>query len=82
MKARGSTDSLVMRVLSPRMLPPEIELDGSIASTATRWPCFVRLVPRASMKVLLPTPGTPVTPTRRALPVSGSSSASRLWASS
>ena len=27
-----------MRVLSPRMLPPERALDGSTASTATRFP--------------------------------------------
>ena len=28
-----------MRVLSPRIEPPETLDDGSIASTATRWPC-------------------------------------------
>ena len=51
-----------MRVLSPRMLPPvRFEL-GSMASTATRWPAAVRCVPRASMNVDLPTPGTPVMP--------------------
>jgi hypothetical protein len=55
-----------MRVLSPRMLPPVTLLLGSMASTATRLPCRVSSVPSASMNVLLPTPGTPVMPTRRA----------------
>ncbi len=70
-----------MRVLSPRMLPPvRFEL-GSMASTATWWPAWVRWVPRASMNVDLPTPGTPVMPTRRAPPARGSSLASSSWAS-
>ena len=60
-----------MRVLSPRIDPPERVLDGSMASTATRWPRARRRIPIASTKVLLPTPGTPVIPTRRALPVAG-----------
>jgi hypothetical protein len=38
MGARSATDSCAMRVLSPRMLPPERALDGSTASTATRFP--------------------------------------------
>ena len=62
-----------MRVLSPRMEPPETVLDGSTASTATRWPWPIRYKPSASMKVLLPTPGTPLMPRRKALPVCGSS---------
>ena len=61
-----------MRVLSPRMLPPEIGLDGSTLSTATRSPrSRTRCMPSASMKVLLPTPGTPVMPTRRDRPACG-----------
>ncbi len=72
MKARSSTLSRSMRVLSPRMLPPEMGLDGSTLRTATRSPRWrIRCMPRASMKVLLPTPGTPVMPTRRDLPVAG-----------
>ena len=63
MKARGSLDSRSIRVLSPKMLPPDTELDGSIANTATRDPVAVSWLPRASKKVLFPTPGTPVTPT-------------------
>ena len=62
-----------MRVLSPRIEPPVRPLDGSTASTATRWPAAVSMVPKASMKVLLPTPGTPVMPTRCAPPACGSS---------
>jgi hypothetical protein len=58
-----------MRVLSPRMLPPVTGLDGSTASTATREPCSIRCRPRLSMKVLLPTPGGPVMPTRTPAPV-------------
>jgi len=73
-----------MRVLSPRIEPPERDEDGSIASTATLWPRPVSRVPSASMKVLLPTPGTPEMPTRTALPLSGSTacrtaSASARW---
>jgi hypothetical protein len=56
-----------MRVLSPRMEPPDTVLDGSTASTATRWPWPIRYRPSASMKVLLPTPGTPLMPRRKAL---------------
>ena len=55
-----------MRVLSPRMLPPLTGLLGSTASTATRWPRSTRWSPRASISVLLPTPGGPVMPTRTA----------------
>ena len=38
MKACGSRASRSMRVLSPRIDPPLRRLDGSTASTATRWP--------------------------------------------
>ena len=73
MKARSSTARRSMRVLSPRMLPPETGLDGSTLSTATFSPrSRIRCMPRASMKVLLPTPGTPVIPTRSEWPVCGS----------
>src|SRR5690625_1888659 len=63
-----------MRVLSPKMLPPERELLGSMASTA---PLFffseIRYSPRASMKVLFPAPGTPVMAIRSVPPVKGNS---------
>ena len=68
-KAFGSAASRPMRVLSPRMAPPvRVEL-GSTASTATLCPCAVRLLPSVSMSVDLPTPGTPVMPTRTPPPV-------------
>src|SRR3984957_8545212 len=79
-KAAGSVASLVMRVLSPRMLPPVRVDDGSTASTATRCPWSISRPPRASMKVDLPTPGTPVMPTRWAGPACGSSLVSTCWA--
>src|SRR5438128_4507674 len=71
-----------MRVLSPRMLPPESALEGSTASTATRFPSPMRYSPSASMNVLLPTPGTPLTPTRTAPLVCGRRTSSRRWAAS
>ena len=44
-----------MRVLSPRMLPPESWLLGSIASTATFCRCSrIRKVPSTSITLLLP----------------------------
>ena len=54
------------------MEPPLTLDDGSTASTATRWPRSIRNRPRASMKVLLPTPGTPLMPRRNERPVCGS----------
>src|SRR3989442_9306339 len=84
MKASGAAARRGMRVLSPRMLPPESALEGSTASTATFFPRPIRWSPKASMKVLFPTPGTPLTPTRAARPVAGSRSsrsrcAARWW---
>src|SRR5690554_2056830 len=64
MIAFGSLDKDSMRVLSPRILPFVIELLGSTASTATLYPLEVKRVPKLSIKVLLPTPGTPVIPIR------------------
>ena len=65
-----------MRVLSPRMEPPDTLEEGSTASTATRWPFSIRNTPNDSMKVLLPTPGTPLMPRRSARPVCGSKAVS------
>ena len=65
-----------MRVLSPRMEPPETVDDGSTASTATRWPRSIRYTPNDSMNVLFPTPGTPLMPMRSACPVRGSKAVS------
>ncbi len=71
-----------MRVLSPKIEPPEMLLDGSTASTATRCPKPIRCKPSASMKVLLPTPGTPLMPSLNARPVCGSRAVSNssAWA--
>src|SRR3954464_2615211 len=76
MKGGGWTASRAMRVLSPRIDPPERADDGSTASTATFEPALVRSTPSWSMKVDLPTPGTPLMPIRRAPPACGSSSTS------
>ena len=87
MNASGSVESRTIRVLSPRMLPLVRVDDGSTANTATRCGEPVSLplvspVPSASMNVDLPTPGTPVIPTRRAPPERGSSRVSSSWARS
>ena len=82
MKALPSTANFGILVLSARIEPPLRELEGSTATTATRWPTAVSFVPIASIKVDLPTPGIPVIPIRSALPVWGnstSSSAAALW---
>lgn len=71
-----------MRVLSPRIEPPVRVDDGSTARTATRKPSEVSSVPNASMKVDLPTPGTPLMPIRRARPLCGRSSVSNSCAMS
>ena len=59
-----------MRVLSARMEPPLRAEEGIDGQHGDR-PAVVRNVPSASMVVDLPTPGTPVMPTRTALPVDG-----------
>src|SRR3954447_13140943 len=74
--ASGWRDSSSMRVLSPRMDPPERGLDGSTARTATLWPRSMRWSPNASMNVDLPAPGAPLIPIRAAPPVRGISSSS------
>ena len=61
-KAFLSFTNSSIRVLSPKMLPCEIVLLGSTASTATFFPKPVKCFPKASIKVLFPTPGTPVIP--------------------
>ena len=82
MKARSCAESRSIRVLSPRIEPPDRLDEGSTASTATRWPAAIHCRPSASMKVDLPTPGTPEMPIRKARPAEGSSalsSASARW---
>ena len=75
MKAWSVRDSSVIRVLSPRIEPPVRRDEGSTASTATRLPRATRCSPNASMKVDLPTPGTPEMPSRIDLPECGSTAA-------
>ncbi|PWC75614.1 hypothetical protein TSH64_12310 [Azospirillum sp. TSH64] len=76
MKAAGSRDRSTIRVLSPKIEPPVRCDDGSTASTATLCPSPMTCSPNASMKVDLPTPGTPEMPSRTELPVWGSSASS------
>ncbi len=82
MKASLRRLSSVMRVLSPRIEPPEILDDGSMASTATLCPASIRYWPKDSMKVDLPTPGGPEMPRRIDLPVLGISRSSSFSADS
>ena len=58
----GSLTKFFILVLSPRILPLVIELEGSTAKTATFFSNLDKYVPKASIKVLFPTPGTPVIP--------------------
>ncbi len=85
MNAWSLTASAAIRVRSPSIDPPVRVLDGSTASTATLWPASISFTPSASMSVDLPEPGTPVMPTRTALPVcersSRNSSRERWWSS-
>jgi hypothetical protein len=76
MKASRRRDSSSMRVLSPRIEPPPRLDEGSIASTASDRPRSSSDRPKRSIRVDLPTPGTPVMPSRTDLPVCGSTSAS------
>src|SRR3712207_3784779 len=76
MNASGSTASRDIRVLSPRIEPPDRAEEGSTARTATFDPAPVRVTPSWSMTVDLPTPGTPLMPARRAEPLCGSSATS------
>lgn len=71
-KAFSQRDRFSILVLSPRMLPPVTVLDGSTASTATFLPKSLQsIVPKASMNVDLPAPGTPVMPIRNDFPLCG-----------
>ena len=70
MKALGWRLRPSMRVLSPKMLPWCLLLEGSTASTATLTPDSAQRRPKASVSVLLPAPGFPVIPKRK-LPCGG-----------
>lgn len=66
MNAAFSRLSRSIRVLSPRIDPPEREEEGSTAKTATRRPSPISNMPKLSIKVDLPTPGVPDRPIRKA----------------
>ena len=70
-KTDSKTDNSSMRVLSPKILPPLEALEGSMVRMATFIPLFTKTLPKASINVLFPTPGTPVIPIRIALPEKG-----------
>ena len=70
-KESGWTESFSIRVLSPKILPFERSLLGSIASTASLPPRSSTCRPNTSIDVLFPAPGTPLIPTRIELPEYG-----------
>ena len=70
-KAFFSLDKASIRVLSPRILPFERSLLGSIASTASLRPWLIKCMPKESIEVLFPAPGTPVIPIRTDFPAKG-----------
>jgi hypothetical protein len=72
MKQKSDFASSSIRVLSPSMLPPVMGEDGSMAKTAIFFPDLTRKSPRASIKLLLPTPGGPLMAMRSELPQVGS----------
>ena len=80
MKAFFSRAKASMRVLSPRILPFERSLLGSMASTASLWPRLRTCMPKTSIEVLLPAPGTPVIPMRTECPVCGRQRSMISWA--
>ena len=80
MKASSRWLSSSIRVLSPRMEPPDTDDEGSTANTASFLPCSISQTPSASMNVDLPAPGTPEMPMRIALPVLGNKALSTCWA--
>ena len=61
-KALSSFTKSSILVLSPKIEPLLKLLLGSTAKTAIFLPCDVKKVPKVSIKVLFPTPGTPVIP--------------------
>ena len=71
MNASFSFANVSIRVLSPKILPFERSLLGSMASTASLWPCLSRCIPNTSIDVLFPAPGTPVMPIRMDFPANG-----------
>src|SRR5688500_8275117 len=75
MNTPGSRKWSASRMRSPSIAPCVNGLEGSMDRTPTSRPAVRSSAVRAPIRVLLPTPGGPVTPTIRALPVRGYSSA-------
>ena len=71
MKTPGSRKWSESRMRSPSRAPRVKGLEGSIESTATWRSALRSSAVSAPIRVLLPTPGGPVKPTIRALPVRG-----------
>ena len=68
MKMPGSAASSLMRMRSPRMAPPEIGDEGSMARMPTLWSRARSLSASFPTRVDLPPPGTPVMPMTWARP--------------
>ena len=78
--ALGSRESKSIRVLSPRIEPPERADEGSTASTATRRSAAISCRPKFSIKVDFPTPGVPERPILIACPAGGNAfKSSEAW---
>ena len=71
MKTPGSRKCSERRIRSPSRAPRVNGLEGSIESTPTSRSASRSSAVSAPISVLLPTPGGPVKPTIRALPVRG-----------
>ena len=71
MKTPGSRKWSESRMRSPSRAPRVKGLEGSIESTATWRSALRSSAVSAPIRVLFPTPGGPVKPTIRALPVRG-----------
>ena len=71
-KTSGSRLCSSIRRRSPRSDPPEIGLVGSMQSRPSEKPWLLKWVIRELIRVLFPTPGGPVMPITKALPVYGS----------
>ena len=70
-KTCGSSQDPCMRSRSPSNAPPVKGLVGSTAMMPTVRPLFLNCLVRRSVRVLLPEPGGPVIPMRRAFPERG-----------
>src|SRR4051812_36522416 len=71
MKTPGSSATFSIRTRSPSNAPPVNGDVGSTAMTPTDIPASRKLFTRSAVMVLLPAPGGPVRPMRRARPVLG-----------